>query len=49
MKKLLSSVGAFSMNARIMLIAFSGNGSLVNWEKNFQFAGSSSVGIWNPA
>ena len=40
---------AASMNARIRLIAFLGNGLLVNCEKNFQFAGSSSVGIWNPA
>ena len=32
-----------------MLTAFFGNGSMVNCEKNFQFAGSSLVGIWNPA
>lgn len=37
------------MNEAIRLIASFGNGFLVNCEKNFQFAGSSAVGIWNPA
>jgi len=42
-------VGTFCIKERIRLIAFGGKGSVMNCEKNFQFAGSSCVGIWNPA
>lgn len=41
--------GASRMNEPTRLVASCGNGSGVNCEKNFQFAGSFVIGIWNPA